>query len=61
MIPASLTDAGRDVVDRATLGLNTQVFEQPGLPLERVEQLTELLGELRSGAGDHVAVPATSQ
>ncbi len=61
VILASLTDAGRDVVERATLGLNAQVFEQPGLSLERVEQLTELLGELRSGAGDHVAAPATSQ
>ncbi|MEO5663560.1 MAG: MarR family transcriptional regulator [Nocardioides sp.] len=60
VILASLTTAGRDVVERATAGLNSQVFEQPGLPLERVEQLTELLGELRSGAGDHVASTATS-
>lgn len=60
VILASLTGAGRDVVERATSGLNSQVFEQPGLPLERVEQLTELLGELRSGAGDHVASTATS-
>lgn len=61
VILASLTDAGRDVVDRATLGLNTQVFEQPGLPTAGVLQLTELLGELREAAGDHVTASATSQ
>jgi DNA-binding MarR family transcriptional regulator len=50
VILASLTDAGRDVV------------EEPGLPVEDVLRLTELLGELRAASGDHVATPApTSQ
>ena len=40
------------------LGLNTQVFEQPGLPTADVVRLTELLGELRQAAGDHVAAAA---
>lgn len=62
VILASLTDAGRDVVERATAGLNTQVFEQPGLPTADVVRLTDLLGELREAAGDHVAVAGvTSQ
>ena len=62
VILASLTDAGRDVVERATAGLNTQVFEQPGLPTADVVRLTDLLGELREAAGDHVAVATvTSQ
>jgi DNA-binding MarR family transcriptional regulator len=62
VILASLTDAGRDVVERATAGLNAHVFEEPGLPVEDVLRLTELLGELRAASGDHVATPApTSQ
>jgi DNA-binding MarR family transcriptional regulator len=61
VILASLTDAGRDVVERATLGLNAQVFERPGLPTQDVVRITELLGELREAAGDHVATPVTSQ
>ena len=61
VILASLTDAGREVVDRATAGLNALVFEQPGLPTADVVRLTELLGELREAAGDHVAVAVTSQ
>jgi DNA-binding MarR family transcriptional regulator len=61
VILASLTDAGRDVVERATLGLNTQVFERPGLPTADVVRITDLLGELREAAGDHVAPAVTSQ
>lgn len=61
VVLASLTQAGRDVVERATLGLNTQVFEQPGLPTADVVRLTELLGEVREAAGDHVTTVATSQ
>ncbi|PUA79681.1 MarR family winged helix-turn-helix transcriptional regulator [Nocardioides currus] len=60
VILAALTDAGRDVVERATLGLNRDVFERPGIPTADVLRLTELLGELRSAAGDHVVAPATS-
>lgn len=61
VILAALTDAGRDVVERATLGLNAEVFERPGLPAADVLRLTELLGEVRSDAGDHVTAAATSQ
>ena len=61
VILASLTPAGREVVESATVGLNTEVFEQPGLDARDVLRLTELLGEVRAGAGDHVATPATSE
>lgn len=61
VVLASLTDQGRDVVERATAGLNAQIFERPGLPPEDVIRLTDLLGDLRAAAGDHVADPATSQ
>ena len=54
VVLASLTDAGREVVERATEGLNRAVFERPGLPPEDVDRLTELLGALRAEAGDHV-------
>jgi hypothetical protein len=45
-------------VERATAGLNAHVFEEPGLPVEDVLRLTELLGELRAASGDHVATSA---
>lgn len=61
VVLAALTDEGRAVVDEATAGLNTRVFESPGIPVDSVRRLTELLAELRSAAGDHVAEPATSQ
>jgi DNA-binding MarR family transcriptional regulator len=62
VILASLTPAGRRVVEEATERLNSEVFEEPGLPADDVVQLTELLGALRASAGDHVADPVvTSQ
>ncbi|WP_457207214.1 MarR family winged helix-turn-helix transcriptional regulator [Nocardioides sp. P5_C9_2] len=61
VVLAALTDAGRAVVDEATSGLNARVFESPGIPVDDVLRLTELLAELRAAAGDHVAAPATSQ
>ena len=57
VVLASLTDAGRDAVERATAGLNAHVSEEPGIPVEDVLRLTELLGELRAASGDHVATP----
>lgn len=54
VVLASITDAGRAVVEEATAGLNSSVFEQPGLPPSDVSDLTRLLGVLRSGSGDHV-------
>lgn len=61
VVLAALTDQGRTVVDEATAGLNAQVFESPGIPVDSVLRLTELLGQLRSAAGDLVVDPATSQ
>jgi DNA-binding MarR family transcriptional regulator len=55
VVLASLTDAGREVVAEATAGLNADVFERPRLPADDVLRLTELLGEVRAAAGDHVA------
>jgi DNA-binding MarR family transcriptional regulator len=55
VVLASLTAAGRDVVERATEGLNADVFERPGIPVQDALRLTDLLGELRAGLGDHVA------
>lgn len=62
VVLASLTAEGRRVVEEATARLNAEVFERPGLPAEEVIRLTDLLGMLRAGAGDHVVVPeVTSQ
>lgn len=54
VVLAAITDEGRAVVERATAGLNADVFERPGLDDAQVEQLTRLLGVLRQGAGDAV-------
>jgi len=59
VILASITSAGRDVVERATEGLNREVFAAPGLASDQVATLTELLGAIRAHAGDVVAEPAT--
>ena len=54
VVLASITDAGREVVERATAGLNADVFESPGLPGPDVARLTDLLGALRAALGDEV-------
>ncbi|WP_228387592.1 MULTISPECIES: MarR family winged helix-turn-helix transcriptional regulator [unclassified Nocardioides] len=54
VVLASITDAGREVVERATAGLNADVFETPGLPGPDVARLTDLLGALRAALGDEV-------
>ncbi|MFC6152855.1 MarR family winged helix-turn-helix transcriptional regulator [Nocardioides yefusunii] len=54
VVLAAITDAGREVLTRATAGLNGSVFEQPGLAPDAVARLTGLLGELRTAHGDHV-------
>lgn len=54
VVLASLTQAGRGVVEQATEGLNREVFQRPGLPEEELAELTRLLGRLRAEAGDHV-------
>lgn len=53
VVLASLTDPGRDVVERATDGLN-RFFAAPGLPPDDVADLSALLGALRAAAGDVV-------
>jgi DNA-binding MarR family transcriptional regulator len=54
VVVASITRAGRAVVETATEGLNTEVFERPGLSPVQLAALTELLGAVRSDAGDLV-------
>ena len=55
VVHASLTDAGTTTVEQATLDLNG-VFTDLAADLgpDTVTQLTRLLGELRTGAGDQV-------
>jgi len=55
VVLAAITDAGREAVETATVGLNTEIFEKPGLPEpDQVTALTALLDQLRAAAGDTV-------
>lgn len=54
VVLASITEAGHEVAERATHGLNTDVFESPGVAAQSVRELTRLLGEVRGGLGDTV-------
>ena len=54
VVVASITDAGREVVEPATSGLNTEVFARPGIAPDRLAELTALLGAVRAEAGDQV-------
>lgn len=54
VVLATITEAGRAVVEEATAGLNRDVFEVPGLPASDLADITRLLGLLRSAAGDRV-------
>ncbi|MRH88924.1 MarR family transcriptional regulator [Nocardia sp. SYP-A9097] len=47
-----ITDAGRELVARATTQLNGQVFANAGLEPERLQLLLQLLAEFRQTAGD---------
>ena len=49
---AQLTDEGRDLAGRATAELNARVFAEPGLGAEGIEQLIDVLTDLRRSAGD---------
>jgi DNA-binding MarR family transcriptional regulator len=49
---AEITPRGREVAAEATAELNEAVFSSPGLPTSKVDQLVELLQELRHDAGD---------
>ena len=48
----TLTDAGRDLVERATLALNTDVFRSPGVNAEDAAALVGVVARLRRNAGD---------
>ena len=52
VVLAAITDEGREVVEAATISLNTEVFEKPGI--EDVPGLTTLLSQLRAASGDAV-------
>jgi DNA-binding MarR family transcriptional regulator len=47
-----LTASGRELVDRATDALNTEVFADPGLSDEDTTELVAIIARLRKGAGD---------
>ncbi|MFD1053352.1 MarR family winged helix-turn-helix transcriptional regulator [Terrabacter terrigena] len=48
----ALTPSGRELAERATKALNTEVFEQPDLEAGDVHALVDVLTRLRRGAGD---------
>ncbi|MDF1602206.1 MarR family transcriptional regulator [Nocardioides sp. YIM 152315] len=52
VVLASITDHGREVVEAATVRLNEEVFEQPGLAPAEVLTATRLMTDLRAAAGD---------
>ncbi|WGL53082.1 MarR family transcriptional regulator [Nocardioides sp. BP30] len=54
IVLAAITDAGREVVARATAGLNGDVFGEPGVTGAQVGELTRHLTALRAAAGDPV-------
>jgi DNA-binding MarR family transcriptional regulator len=54
IVLAAITDAGREVVARATQGLNADVFAHPGVAGEQLTDLTRHLTALRAAAGDPV-------
>ncbi len=47
-----ITDAGREVVAKATERLNREVFARTGLPPDRLRTLLQILAEFRHTAGD---------
>ena len=52
VVRASITKAGREVVERATVGLNSAVFAVPGHSTSDVATLTSALTAFRRQAGD---------
>lgn len=47
-----LTDAGRELVERATAALNAEVFAHPGISAEDAADLVAIVARLRKDAGD---------
>jgi DNA-binding MarR family transcriptional regulator len=54
VVLATITDQGREIVERATEGLNGAVFEAPGIAGADLADLTRLLGVVRAAGGDVV-------
>lgn len=54
VVLAAITDEGRAVAEKATAGLNSEVFADPGLAAKDVRSLTRLLGRIRAAHGDVV-------
>ena len=54
VVLAVITEEGRAAIEAATKAVNTDVFEQPGLPPRRVPAFVSELGEIRSTLGDPV-------
>ncbi|MEU1971548.1 MarR family transcriptional regulator [Microbacterium sp. NPDC019599] len=48
----ALTDAGRDLVERATEALNSEMFERPGLSEDDTAELVRIIARFRKDAGD---------
>lgn len=55
VVLAEITDAGREIVEAATDGLNAEVFARPGVDAGDLATLGEALTALRAGLGDDVA------
>lgn len=54
VVLAAITAEGRTVVERATEGLNREIFARPGIEAGEVLDLTALLRALRAASGDQV-------
>jgi DNA-binding MarR family transcriptional regulator len=52
IVLATITDEGRQVVAEATDALNQAEFGMPGLPAARAAEITAMLRDLRTAAGD---------
>ncbi|MCE0509885.1 MULTISPECIES: MarR family winged helix-turn-helix transcriptional regulator [Microbacterium] len=48
----ALTDAGRELVERATRSLNSEVFVDPGMSGDDAAELVAIVARLRKAAGD---------
>ncbi|WP_301111825.1 MarR family winged helix-turn-helix transcriptional regulator [Microbacterium sp.] len=48
----ALTDAGRELVERATQALNSEVFADPGMSHDDAAELVAIVARLRKDAGD---------
>ncbi|MGQ7312115.1 MarR family winged helix-turn-helix transcriptional regulator [Microbacterium arabinogalactanolyticum] len=48
----TLTETGRDLVERATRALNTDVFRSPGIDADDASTLVGIVARMRKNAGD---------